>query len=150
MPRGSRRPSSALRVLSGDSSPCSKPRVGRCFSFGRVEIGEPPTFSLGILCGFDSHIGQAAQHAPQRGRDQGKRIMMFRKVLLAVAFTSLSSVALATSGTPQEQAACSPDVRKFCKKVPPGSDDSAYLACLENNRDALSIKCLNVLMDHGR
>src|SRR5271167_3953687 len=75
--------------------------------------------------------------------------MMFRKVLLAVAFISLSSVALATSGTPQEQAACSPDVRKFCKKVPPGSDDSAYLACLENNRDALSINCLNVLMDHG-
>jgi hypothetical protein len=76
--------------------------------------------------------------------------MMFRKVLLAVAFISLSSMALATSGTPEEQAACSPDVRKFCKKVPQGSDDNAYLACLENNRDALSIKCLNVLMDHGR
>ena len=42
--------------------------------------------------------------------------MMFRKVLLAVAFISLSSMALATSGTPQEQAACSPDVRKFCQK----------------------------------
>ena len=76
--------------------------------------------------------------------------MMFRKVLLTVTFISLSSMALAMSGTPEEQAACSPDVRKFCKKVPPGSEDSAYLACLENNRDALSIKCLNVLLDHGR
>jgi hypothetical protein len=77
--------------------------------------------------------------------------MMFRKVLLlSLIFVSLSSTAMAMSGTPEEQAACSPDVRKFCKKVPPGSEDSAYLACLENNRDALSIKCLNVLMDHGR
>ena len=76
--------------------------------------------------------------------------MIVRKVLLALAFTSVSSMALAMSGTPEEQAACSPDVRKFCKKVPPGSEDSAYLACLENNRDALTIKCLNVLMDHGR
>jgi hypothetical protein len=76
--------------------------------------------------------------------------MMFRKVLLTLAFISVSSMALAASGTPEEQAACSPDVRKFCQKVPPGSEDSAYLACLENNRDALSIKCLNVLMNHGR
>ena len=76
--------------------------------------------------------------------------MMFRKVLLTLTLISLSSMALAMSGTPEEQAACSPDVRKFCKKVPPGSEDSAYLACLENNRDALSIKCLNVLLDHGR
>jgi hypothetical protein len=76
--------------------------------------------------------------------------MMFRKVLLTLTLISLSSMALAVSGTPEEQAACSPDVRKFCKKVPPGSEDSAYLACLENNRDALSIKCLNVLLDHGR
>jgi hypothetical protein len=76
--------------------------------------------------------------------------MMFRKVLLTLTFISLSSMALAVSGTPEEQAACSPDVRKFCKNVPQGSEDSAYLACLENNRDALSIKCLNVLMNHGR
>jgi len=76
--------------------------------------------------------------------------MMFRKLLLTLALISLSSTAMAVSGTPEEQAACSPDVRKFCKKVPPGSEDSAYLACLENNRDALSIKCLNVLLDHGR
>ena len=76
--------------------------------------------------------------------------MMFRKLLLTLALISLSSTAMAVSGTPEEQAACSPDVRKFCKKVPPGSEDAAYLACLENNRDALSIKCLNVLMDHGR
>jgi hypothetical protein len=76
--------------------------------------------------------------------------MMFRKILLALTFASICTTALAVSGTPEEQAACRPDVRKFCSKVPPNADDSAYLACLENNRDKLSIKCLNVLMDHGR
>ena len=87
---------------------------------------------------------------PPNGAVTKETGMMFRKVLLTLTFISLSSMALAMSGTPEEQAACSPDVRKFCKKVPPGSEDSAYLACLENNRDALSIKCLNVLLDHGR
>ncbi len=75
---------------------------------------------------------------------------MFRTILLSVVLSSVSSMAFAVSGTPEEQAACRPDVRKFCSKVPPGSEDTAYLTCLENNRDALTIKCLNVLMDHGR
>jgi hypothetical protein len=81
---------------------------------------------------------------------QKELAMILRNILLTLTFASLSSMALAMSGTPEEQAACSPDVRKFCQKVPPGSDDSAYLGCLENNRDALSIKCLNVLTEHGR
>jgi hypothetical protein len=76
--------------------------------------------------------------------------MMFRKVLMTLTFISLSSMALAAAHTQSEDDACRPDVRKFCSKVPPGSDDNAYLMCLENNRDRLSIKCLNVLMDHGR
>ena len=76
--------------------------------------------------------------------------MVFRKVLLALTLTCVSTMALAASGTPEEQAACSPDVRKFCSKIPQGSDDNAYLMCLENNRDKLSVKCLKVLTDHGR
>lgn len=76
--------------------------------------------------------------------------MMFRRMLLTLTFVGCSSMVWAMSGTPEEQAACSPDVRKFCAKVPPGSDDIAYLTCLVNNRDALSVKCLGVLTDHGR
>ena len=43
--------------------------------------------------------------------------MIFRKILLILAFASVSSTALA-QGTPEEQAACRPDVRKYCYKVP--------------------------------
>ena len=74
--------------------------------------------------------------------------MMFRKVLLAVAFTSLSSMALATSGTPQEQAACSPDVRKFCYKIPRSAGIKAFQNCLVSNRNVLSPKCKSVLTTH--
>jgi len=76
--------------------------------------------------------------------------MMLRRIILSLIFAGVSSTAFAVSGTPEEQDACRPDVRKFCSKMPPNSDDTAFLNCLENNRDKLSIKCLNVLMDHGR
>ena len=77
---------------------------------------------------------------------------MFRRILLTLALTAVSSMAFAESGTPEEQAACRPDVRKFCAKTPPADTDTNtyYLTCLETHRDQLSIKCLNVLMDHGR
>jgi hypothetical protein len=75
---------------------------------------------------------------------------MLSKVLLSAAFVALSSVALAESGTPEEQAACRPDVRRFCHAVKEQDGDDAFLACLELHRDNLSTACRNVLKDHGR
>jgi len=72
------------------------------------------------------------------------------KVLLSAAFVALSSVAFAESGTPQEQAACRPDVRRFCHTVKEQDGDDAFLACLELHRDNLSTACRDVLKDHGR
>jgi hypothetical protein len=80
--------------------------------------------------------------------------MLLRTAVLNVIFLGASSVAFAQagggSGTPQEQDACRPDVRRFCSKVDPNGGDDAFLACLENNRDRLSKACLGVLIDHGR
>jgi hypothetical protein len=75
---------------------------------------------------------------------------MFRKTLLALALASVSSMAAAQMGTPEEQAACRPDVRKFCYKIPQGAGDKAFQACLEANRNNLSPKCREVLMAHRR
>ena len=75
---------------------------------------------------------------------------MLRKALLIVMFAIAAPAAWAQSGTPDEQDACRPDVRRFCSKVDPNGGDDAFLACLENNRDKLSPKCLAVLTDHGR
>jgi hypothetical protein len=52
-------------------------------------------------------------------------------------------------GTPQEQAACRPDVRKFCHAVKPGSGNGAFLSCLQASRAKLSKACLTVLENNG-
>ena len=76
--------------------------------------------------------------------------MTYRKIFLALILAGASSATLAQSGTPEEQAACRPDVRRFCGKMPAGAGDMDYLKCLELHRDQLTKKCLAVLVDHGR
>lgn len=75
---------------------------------------------------------------------------MLSRVLLSAALIAVSSAAFAESGSAQEQAACRPDVRRFCHAVKLQDGDQAFLACLELHRDDLSQACRSVLIDHGR
>jgi hypothetical protein len=75
---------------------------------------------------------------------------MLSKPLLSAAFLALASAAFAQSGTPKEQAACRPDVRRFCHAVRQQDGDEAFLRCLELHRDQLSAACKGVLTDHGK
>jgi hypothetical protein len=52
------------------------------------------------------------------------------------------------SGTPEEQAACSPDATKFCSDAIP--DTFRVLACLQDHREKLRKACQKVLEDHGQ
>jgi len=64
---------------------------------------------------------------------------------------SLSSAAFAeTAGTAEQQAACRPDVRKFCYKLKESDGDDAFLRCLELNRSALSQSCSDMLKSYGK
>jgi len=54
-----------------------------------------------------------------------------------------------SSGTPEEQAACRRDVRKFCRHIKAGAGDGAFLHCLQEHRAKLSKACGNVLKSHG-
>ena len=74
---------------------------------------------------------------------------MLRRLMLLAAFVTLSSSAFAESGTPQEQAACRRDVRKFCHALKPQDGDEAFHKCLQSHRNELSEACRNVLMGHG-
>jgi hypothetical protein len=76
----------------------------------------------------------------------------WRVVLLAalIAASCPSFVKADFKGTPQEQAACRPDVRKFCRSVKPGSGALTFLACLKANRAKLSKACRAVLTKHGQ
>ena len=75
--------------------------------------------------------------------------MAVRILLVAACFLSANSIAFAQSGTPAEQAACRPDVRRFCYQVRESEGSNGYLECLQEHRERLSERCRAVLERHG-
>jgi Cysteine rich repeat len=76
--------------------------------------------------------------------------MPISRILISAVLLGVSSMALAESGTPEQRAACGPDVRHFCHKVKEADGDNAYLQCLELNRDSLSKRCSDMLRSYGK
>ena len=77
-----------------------------------------------------------------------------RKFPLALILLSLwaSTGAIAEpqrSGTPEEQAACTRDVQRYCRPVI-DQGDFTILACLQQNRPKLTKACELVLKNHGQ
>jgi hypothetical protein len=70
------------------------------------------------------------------------RLILF-PLLLAVASPAFAG------GTPEQEDACRPDVRKLCHQIQADAGDNAFLACLQANRARLSVKCRQVLESHG-
>ena len=68
--------------------------------------------------------------------------MLLRLSVIAVLAASSLAPAFA-QGTPQQRAACRPDVTKFCKGK--GDDPGVLLSCLEDNKDKISEKCRKVI-----
>jgi hypothetical protein len=58
-----------------------------------------------------------------------------------------STGARAQMATSAEDAACRPDVARFCKGMSP--DPMVMLSCLQSNRAKLSKRCSAVLRAHG-
>jgi hypothetical protein len=76
-------------------------------------------------------------------------MMSVRILLVLAALIGANSIAMAQSGTPEEQAACRPDVRRFCYRVQQSEGPMAYLQCLQEHRERLSARCRAVLESHG-
>jgi hypothetical protein len=84
--------------------------------------------------------------------------MLHKTILPIVILAACSTPALAqpafpfplpmAQGTPQERAACGPDVHKFCESALP--DTMRVLACLQANRARISSACNRVLVSHGQ
>lgn len=53
------------------------------------------------------------------------------------------------AGTPEDHAACAPDVKKYCTAEIKGGD-MAILACLQQNRSRISKACQQVLIKYGQ
>ena len=77
---------------------------------------------------------------------------IWKATLLVVLAATLSPAltAAAYEGSPKEQAACRPDVRRFCYKIKPGSSSLTFLSCLQAHRTKLTKPCLAVLVSHGQ
>jgi len=76
--------------------------------------------------------------------------MVRKLVLAAILIASISPTIAQASGTPQEEAACRSDVRRFCHSIPAGSADGVFLACLQEHRQKLRRACREVLESHGQ
>ena len=86
--------------------------------------------------------------------------MKCRHVGFVLVFTSFATIAAAQQtrplllplpmpqGTQDEEAACKPDVRRYCAEL--GDDQLRILSCLQKERTKISKACLKVLEDHGQ
>ncbi len=71
-------------------------------------------------------------------------------VALAVFVVTIAPAAMAQrGGTDSEQAACTRDVSRYCRKVI-DQGDFTVLACLKENRAKLSGPCKQVLINHNQ
>jgi hypothetical protein len=81
---------------------------------------------------------------------------MSKTFFLVLALLTISTASFAqqgeSQGTPQEQAACKPDVVKFCMPLLRSNAPSTFsiLACLKGNREQISKACRAVLDSHGQ
>lgn len=85
---------------------------------------------------------------------------MLPKIVIALvaAIAAGSTVALAQlplplplptpQGTPEDRAACEPDVQRHCKAAVP--DQLRVLNCLQDNRKRISKSCQGVLVKYGQ
>jgi hypothetical protein len=70
-------------------------------------------------------------------------------IALSLLSVSVSTGALAHSGTEQDELACTRDVQRFCRKLM-DQGDFTILACLRENRPKLTPACRYVLVSHGQ
>jgi hypothetical protein len=70
-------------------------------------------------------------------------------ILLSLSFSTGAIAQQQRSGTPEEQAACSRDVQRYCRPMI-DQGDFVILACLQQNRPKLTKACDQVLKNHGQ
>jgi hypothetical protein len=85
-----------------------------------------------------------------------RKVTLLVAVLVALATPVMAQLPLPfpplplpmPQGTPEERAACAPDVQRYCEAALP--DTMRVLACLQSNRSRISNACNRVLVSHGQ
>ena len=71
-----------------------------------------------------------------------------RHVVNRLAAIGSSPLGFRVTGTPEDRAACEPDVQRYCKAEIP--DQLRVLGCLQDNRKRISRPCQGVLARYGQ
>ena len=66
-------------------------------------------------------------------------------IALLLAVSSTQAQKAEEMGTPEQRAACSHDVGRYCKSVKPEDGPFAYLDCLQKHQEKLRPSCLKVI-----
>jgi hypothetical protein len=74
-----------------------------------------------------------------------RMIRLALSVVLFLAASRAQAQKAEEMGTPEQRAACSGDVGRYCKSVKPEDGPFAYLDCLSKNREKLRPACLKVI-----
>ena len=82
--------------------------------------------------------------------------MLHKIAILLAATVAGTTIALAQlplplpmpQGTPEDRAACEPDVQRHCRAAIP--DQLRVLSCLQDNRSRISKACQGVLVRYGQ
>ena len=85
-----------------------------------------------------------------------RKVTLLVAVLVALATPVMAQLPLPfpplplpmPQGTPEERAACGPDVQRYCEAALP--DTMRVLTCLQSNRSRISNACNRVLVSHGQ
>jgi hypothetical protein len=105
-----------------------------------------------LHCGEFAGRHQASKRLGVCGQLIGEAgLSEFKIILFCAVATLVSAFALSAAlaqGSPQEEAACRPDVMRLCRAAAP--DTMRVLACLQANRSRLSRGCKAVLASHGQ
>ena len=70
---------------------------------------------------------------------------MLSRLMLTAVLVATPAAPLFAQGTPQQRAACRPDVVKFCKGK--NEDPGVILTCLQDNKAKISERCRKVIAE---
>jgi len=75
--------------------------------------------------------------------------MYMNKAALVMSLLLMAVSPALAGDRASDEAACRPDVRRYCHYLHQDAGDNAFLTCLQQNRARLKPQCAKVLSDNG-
>ena len=87
-----------------------------------------PSLVIALALAVATTTAASARHAPYRTKSESSQGMGSQEM-----------------GTPEQRAACRPDVHRFCRSIKPEEGPFGYVNCLQEHREKLRAACVRVI-----